>query len=85
MTDVTSVTRAEPQEPPKCVTPLFGEINQETLAAIAHVAEATRPPPVKPPEVSIGRFHDPRHWPVEPKPKRLGLIRRVLKWLGFGG
>lgn len=85
MTNVKSVTKAEPQEPSKCVTSLFGEIDRENLAAIAHVAEATRPPPLKPPEVSIGRFHNPRRRPTEPKPERLGLVHRLTGWLGLRG
>lgn len=83
-TMLEQVTQAELQEPVRCLTPLLGEVDRETSAAIAHVAAATRPPPLKPPEVSIGRFHNPRHRPAVQEPERLGLIRRVLRWLGLG-
>lgn len=80
-----SVTKAELQKPTRCLTPLLGEIDRDTSAAIAYVAAATRPPPLKPPEVSIGRFHNPRHRPAELKPERLGLVHRLTGWLGLRG
>ena len=80
-----SVTQAELQKPTRCLTPLLGEIDRETTAAIEDIAAVTRPPPLKPPEVFPGRIHNPRHRPAVQDSERLGLVRRLVRWLGFGG
>jgi hypothetical protein len=60
-------------------------MDKETAKAIEDIAAATRPPPLKPPEIFHGRFHAPRHRQAEPKPERLGLVHRFIRWLGLGG
>lgn len=70
-----------PDSPEKKGVSIFG-MSEDNAKAIKEIAAVTRPPPLKPPEVYNGRFHNPRHRPTPP-PKP-GLVRRFLKWIRLG-
>ncbi len=65
-------------------TGYYCRMDKDTAKAIEDIAAATRPPPLKPPEVFNGRLHNPRHRKAENKPQRPGLMGRLLKWFEIG-